>query len=145
MTIEAIKAQKRIHELLLQFDEVLPHLKEKISDYCAFSEKLARYANVLCALDGEAVCGFVVFYANDQTTHTAFVTLLACAREYQGKGLGKQLMEKVSCEATFAGMTKIRLEVDLDNPGAIAFYKKLGFEQVGEKMHSSMYMEKQLP
>lgn len=145
MTFEVVKDTKRILELLQQFDEVLPHLKEKVSDYLAFSEKLAQFAQVLCAVEEEKTCGFVVFYANDINTHTAFVTLLACAQAYQGKGLGKELMERVSGEAAHAGMTKVRLEVDLDNIGAIAFYTKLGYRQVGEKMQSSMYMEKELP
>ena len=144
MTIQVVKDPARIHALLLQFDAVLPHLKEKIADYCAFSEKLAKHANVLCAVDAEGVCGFVVFYANDEVTHTAFVTLLACARAHQGKGLGKYLMEQADALAVKAGMKHMRLEVDLDNFGAIAFYSKLGFEQVGEKGIGSMYMEKKL-
>ena len=46
--------------------------------------------------------------------------------------------------ASKTGMTGMRLEVDLDNPGAIAFYKKLGFREVGEKLSGSMYMERRL-
>ena len=42
-------------------------------------------------------------------------------------------------------MTVIDLKFDIDNPGAIAFYTKLGFRQAGEKMSGSMYMEKELP
>jgi len=144
MTVQVVKDPGKIHELLLKFDDVLPHLKEKVSDYGTFSEKLAKYANVLCAVDSEEICGFVVFYANDEVTHTAFITLLACARGHQGRGLGRYLMEQACGQAFLSGMTKMRLEVDLDNTGAIAFYTKLGFVQAGEKMPCSMYMEKHL-
>ena len=144
MTVETVKAPEQIYKLLLRFDSVLPHLREKVTDYRAFSEKLAKYANVLCAVEGEKACGFAVFYANDESTKMSFLTLLACAREEQGKGLGKYLMEHAFETATKAGMTGMRLEVDLDNPGAIAFYKKLGFREVGEKLSGSMYMERKL-
>ncbi len=144
MTVETVKAPEQIYKLLLRFDSVLPHLKEKVTDYRAFSEKLANYANILCAVEGETPCGFAVFYANDESSKISFLTLLACAREQQGKGLGKYLMERAFETAITAGMTKMRLEVDLDNYGAIAFYKKLGFLETGEKMSGSMYMERKL-
>ena len=40
-------------------------------------------------------------------------------------------------------LTVIDLEFDIDNPGAIAFYTKLGFTQAGEKMSGGMYMKKE--
>ena len=144
MTIQVVKEPQGICDLLRKFDDVLPHLKEKISDYCIFSNKLAEHATVLSLVDGEYVCGFVAFYANDIATRTAFVTLIACSSEYQGRGLGRQLMEIASREALSRGMSKIRLEVDLDNSGAIAFYTRLGFSENGEKKFGSMYMEKAL-
>ena len=138
-----VKDADQIHCLLLQFDCVMPHLKEKVADYRVFSEKLSRFARV-CVIGEETVQGMVVFYANDSAEKSAYISLLACMPKHQGRGLGRQLMEYACMESVAAGMEKMRLEVDLDNPGAIAFYRKLGFAAAGEQMSNSMYLEKKL-
>lgn len=143
VSVRSVTEPGEIYRLICRFDAVLPHLKEKIADYRAFSEKLARYAHVFTAVEKDEVCGFVVFYANDRTTKAAFVTLLACAQAYQGRGIGRFLMEQACRTAVDAGMSVMRLEVDLDNTGAVAFYNKLGFERA-EEMPKSMYMQKKL-
>ena len=127
LMLQAVTQPDEIYQLILRFDDVLPHLKEKVADYRTFSQKLSQFAKVRVAVEGDDICGFVVFYANDTQNHRGFVTLLACAREYQGCGVGRFLMEQACAEAAAEGMKVLRLEVDLDNTGAIAFYKKMGF------------------
>ena len=142
--LQAVADPEEIYGILQRFDNVLPHLKEKVTDYRQFSQKLSRYANVRTAVEAGKELGFVVFYANDMNSRTGYITLLACAKESQGQGVGRFLMQKACREAAAAGMKTMRLEVDLDNEGAMAFYHKLGFTQAGEAMPGSMYLEKEI-
>jgi GNAT superfamily N-acetyltransferase len=49
-------------------------------------------------------------------------------REHRGGGLGRRLVEHVLNWAHEQGMTRITLLADCDNPAALSFYRKLGFE-----------------
>ena len=57
------------------------------------------------------------------------VLVLALKKQHQGKGLGKQLMEKMIEESKGHGVRKVSLEVRSDSK-AINFYRKLGFSGV---------------
>lgn len=50
----------------------------------------------------------------------------------QGEGLGKLLLDECELETARRGCTQISLEVRIDNHGAIAFYKKRGYEVVAD-------------
>lgn len=52
---------------------------------------------------------------------------------FQGTGLGKALMETASSHARATGKTRILLGVYSGNTGAIAFYRKLGYVDVGTR------------
>lgn len=47
---------------------------------------------------------------------------------YRGTGLARELFERARARAREAGCGEFRLEVDVDNDRAIAFYEALGFE-----------------
>lgn len=49
-------------------------------------------------------------------------------KEYWGKGLGKQIMNKMIEKAKELNLSSIYLKVISDNPRAISLYKKIGFE-----------------
>ena len=53
---------------------------------------------------------------------------------FQGMGVGKELTNRVS--KCFSPVKKLTLEVEVNNSNAIEFYKKLGFECVGEVSYS---------
>ena len=131
-------------DLLRKFDPVFPHMKEKVSDYETFAEKIVDHAVVCVARTGAQTCGMVVFYANDFAEKVAYISLLGLLPEWQGRRLGCQLLNYCCEYAREKGMIAIRLEVDLDNSHAITFYEKNGFIPYGEKMLSSIYMEKML-
>jgi ribosomal-protein-alanine N-acetyltransferase len=56
---------------------------------------------------------------------------IAIAREFQGQGLGRKLLQLVLKEARDAGCTSCFLEVRRSNDAAIALYAALGFVLVG--------------
>jgi len=57
------------------------------------------------------------------------ILILVLHEDYQGKGLGKQLMKLMVKESNIFGVKKVTLEVRKDSD-AIAFYRKLGFSSV---------------
>ncbi len=56
-----------------------------------------------------------------------FVHHISIASEYQNKGLGKELMNKVKEFAVERGIKRIELDYWSDNENAKRFYKKIGF------------------
>ena len=68
-------------------------------------------------------CGAIL--ANDKLR----ILILVLQEDYQGKGLGKQLMNLMIKESSIFSIKKVTLEVRKDSK-AITFYRKLGFSSV---------------
>lgn len=144
LRFEKIVNAEQIYALLKQFDCIFPHLKEKISSYEEYAEKLSKYANTRVALIGEEICGLLVYYANDTTTKTAYIALIGVLPQFQGCGLGGRLLDYCIREAKRQDMQILKLEVDLDNPKAISFYKKNAFVECEFDNQLSIKMQKSL-
>lgn len=144
LRFEKIFNVEQIYKLLKQFDCIFPHLKEKIISYQAYADKLSKYANTCVALRGEEICGLLVYYANDKTTKTAYIALIGVLPKFQGKGLGKLLLDYCIQESKIQEMQTLKLEVDLDNLQAISFYKKNNFFKCERIDETSMKMQKSL-
>ena len=54
---------------------------------------------------------------------------IAVSRNYQGKGYGRKILEKVILQSSVLGATVIFLEVRISNHRAINFYEKFGFKK----------------
>lgn len=77
--------------------------------------------------------GEIVGYAWWEPKSAEIPTIGLCVGEaYQGKGIGKKLLEKLLIEAKQEGKRGLRLTVMKNNSRAIALYKKFGFHIVGE-------------
>jgi len=63
--------------------------------------------------------------------HTAHLGPLAIIAEEQGTGLAKTMLEAVIDRLQQQGVTRVELMVSGDNPRALAFYRKLGFQHEG--------------
>jgi putative acetyltransferase len=63
--------------------------------------------------------------------HVAYLATLAVAPEAKGSGLARAMVEDAIAKLQQAGVTRIELTVEADNPRAIAFYERLGFEHEG--------------
>ena len=57
-----------------------------------------------------------------------FVHHLAVLPEYQGKGIGREMMAEVERRFNAAGIVKMTFLVEQDNLEVVAFYRKLGYE-----------------
>ncbi|MDD7909671.1 MULTISPECIES: ribosomal protein S18-alanine N-acetyltransferase [Pseudovibrio] len=63
----------------------------------------------------------------------AEVLTIAVSPKYQGKGVGRKLMEDGLFHLYSERVEMLFLEVDDTNVSAVSLYKKLGFRQVGER------------
>lgn len=76
--------------------------------------------------DGPRLAGFGVMHFGDDRAH---LLLLCVLPDRQRRGIGLQLVHWLFDSARAAGTPTIDLELRADNPGALAFYERLGFRQ----------------
>lgn len=70
---------------------------------------------------------------------------IAVYPEYQGKGIGKELLGQAEFTASQQGFDKVNLSVGVDNEKAIRFYRNSGYKEVIQDSGSWQgYMEKDL-
>ncbi|MGO9234450.1 MAG: GNAT family N-acetyltransferase [Methylocella sp.] len=88
----------------------------------------AAGAITLCAFDGlDRLLGFVTF-----DPATAYLDQLAVAPEAKGSGAASLLLN----EARRLSLDGLTLDVNQDNPRALRFYEREGFERIGEGTNS---------
>jgi len=83
---------------------------------------------VLVARDGRRIAGFAVMEFLDRHAHLA---LFAVAPAYQGRGVGRSLLEWLEATARTAGTFHIELEVRAANVAARRFYARVGYAEAG--------------
>jgi ribosomal-protein-alanine acetyltransferase len=83
---------------------------------------------VLVARDGRRIAGFALMEYLDRHAHLA---LLAVAPAYQGRGIGRSLLEWLEATARTAGTFLIRLEVRAGNLAGRRFYARVGYAEDG--------------
>ena len=106
-----------------------------------FADKYSRNAIVFVAEENKDVLGFIAFYANNLVSRNAFISSIVIRKQYQGKGVGSQLLGKAESYSKMCNMTSIALEVDRMNMKAVNLYKKKGYVFVDEKANM---MKKQI-
>lgn len=97
----------------------------------ALALALAGDTRAVLAIDGDTPVGVALWSPFVSTTRGrigAFVTDLWVQHQQRGTGLGRRLLATVrdSAQAHW-GATFLRLNHDIDNPAAAAFYARLGF------------------
>ena len=105
---------------------------QKSEPYITWSERqfVESYDNVYVLLSGnKEIVGFTVIFETppDVEIHNLFI-----CNEFRGRGLGKILF-KQAIQMLSAEVENLYLEVSEDNNIAIALYKSLGFEEIGER------------
>lgn len=97
----------------------------------SFAESLEKeYSLFLVAEEEEEVCGYIGLYL---TYEDAEITGIAVLPEKRRGGRGKELLEQAIGHAEKKGVQRILLEVRKSNEPAQAFYKKMGFEEMGNR------------
>jgi ribosomal protein S18 acetylase RimI-like enzyme len=84
-----------------------------------------RGCNVAVVDARKEIAGFGIMFYGDEAAHLA---LLAVAPAHRRHGLGRRILSWLEMPARVAGLSELRLEVRADNPDAVAFYRRLGFQ-----------------
>jgi len=87
--------------------------------------KLEFFARILSLLKALSLTGKV-------EDNEYYVSNIAVYPEFRGANLGTNLLLKVEEEAKSCGATKMALDVEADNQGAIKLYNRLGYSVVGK-------------
>ena len=139
-----LTAQEEILSALNEFIDIFPHLLEKIDSLFDYSVKLSKFANVAVAAENTTNIGIIVYYSNDFSTKTGYISLIVVKENFRGKNVGKQLLNYAVNVMRISGMEQLKLEVDDDNDNAVKFYKKAGFDFADSASSSSKYMIKKI-
>ena len=75
--------------------------------------------------DKKNILGYAFFSVIGTDSHLLNITI---SKNYQGRGYGKKILEKVLFQSKVLGATIVFLEVRVSNHKAIDFYKKFGFK-----------------
>lgn len=84
--------------------------------------------NVVVVRQGLGVSAFGIMQYGDEQAH---LSLLAVRAHHRRGGLGSALTAWLETTAQVAGCRAVALEVRITNPGAMAFYRRHGFEEAG--------------
>jgi len=84
---------------------------------------------VLTARLGLTVAGFAIMRYGDDTAH---LNLLAVAPAHRRRGVARRLLQWLEASALTAGCFRIGLELRAGNEAARAFYRALGYCELGE-------------
>jgi ribosomal-protein-alanine N-acetyltransferase len=87
---------------------------------------LIRYATTLLALEDDIIAGFIIGFANGGT---GFIYTLDVHPDYRRKGTGSMLISALEKELSAMRAKRIRLEAALNNPPALALYRKAGYSE----------------
>ena len=72
------------------------------------------------------ILGYAFFTVVGTDSHLLNITV---SKNYQGRGYGKKILEKVLFQSKVLGATIVFLEVRVSNYRAIDFYEKFGFKR----------------
>jgi ribosomal protein S18 acetylase RimI-like enzyme len=110
--------------------DFIPTISSRV-DIDSWIQKVLDKGIYLGCISGSNLIGIVAFYANDNTTHHAWLVYFAVSREHREKGVSQLLMDEVISHCVSAGMTKLITTTELHNSSSIRFYEKRGFVKQG--------------
>ena len=90
-------------------------------------------ATAFVLLVGKTIAGSAIILWRKGSTKAHLYTI-AVDPKFQGRGLGRKLLERCLKEARSQGCDRFSLEVRADNKPAIALYEKSGYEIVGRSV-----------
>ena len=79
----------------------------------------------------EIIATYRLIPKTDRQAHTIYLGSFTIKKDFQGKGFGKKILKYIKAYASERHKIRIELTVDINNAGAIALYKKTGFEVEG--------------
>ncbi len=124
-----IEDWNEIFSIIDSIDDVKQNIEKRI-DVLLYSKKMVANAQCFVLEELGGMKCFSATYCNDNISKTAFITLIACAKDCRNSGFGSIMLNYIFEVAKTFGMQKLKLEVDKDNETAIRFYHKHGLKIV---------------
>ncbi len=133
-----------VKSLLCAIDKTFPIPLSAKTDLAELAAKFIDKGYVYLAIEYENLVGMVGFYANDNETHKAYISVVGVLENYQGQGIGKRIVLDSLTICKEKGMTSCILYTHKTNIGAIAMYEKLGFiaEEDKNRPHDIKFVKK---
>ncbi|MBM7606105.1 RimJ/RimL family protein N-acetyltransferase [Metabacillus crassostreae] len=137
MTIKIRFSKKSDFEQLIDLDHKVWNMKAtptiiKWNSLNEFSEKNPEGSQLVAILE-DRVVGYLGFHHPTplKTNQHVLEIDIAVDQHYQGKGIGRKLLDELMKMAKDKNIHKLALRVLSSNEGAIDFYKKCGFTEQG--------------
>ena len=131
ITIEHVQPpsdSRRLEKILWELDDdIIPKLSERVNIE-EYAKKLSANAEVFYVKHGDIDIGSCAVYMNNE--ETVFISSIAIKKEWQNKGIGNFLWEKIIVLANTRGIRTIELMVNKNNYKAITFYNHLQFTEL---------------
>lgn len=89
-----------------------------------YVRKMFDSGTVLVARCGGEIVGAAGGYANNHSSHTAYLSVIATSAHFRKQGVAQMLLEAFERSAKADGMTFIHLETHKTNKRALSFYEK---------------------
>ncbi|PMP67704.1 MAG: ribosomal-protein-alanine N-acetyltransferase [Thermodesulfobacterium geofontis] len=102
-------------------------LNEAWSYFQILEEFKNKFSKIWVLKREEEIIGYLIFRAINPEIE---IFRIGIKKNYQKKGVGTQIMQKLIEFAKKENISKIFLEVKVSNLPAYSFYKKLGFEEI---------------
>jgi diamine N-acetyltransferase len=125
---------------LLPVDDILVHTEHKHAPavYASWLADATTPCWIAEVVPGAAPVGYLVatppdLPLDDLTTRDLEIRRIYLLHQFQGFGLGRQMMQAALDTARAMGMQRALLGVYSRNTAALAFYARLGFQQVGTR------------
>lgn len=101
-------------------------------DLDAWRARLAA-GPVAVALSGDEPVGLMGLLRErgSRMAHRATLVMVYVRPEARGSGLAAAMLACLEDAARAAGIRQVELHVSVENPGAVAFYRRSGFREVG--------------
>jgi ribosomal protein S18 acetylase RimI-like enzyme len=112
-----------------------------------FGELLASGCFFVYELDGELAGFYRATRYSGRARHVAGLGTLAVAPRFQGRGVAGAMVGDAIARLRAAGVRRVELSVESDNPRALRFYQRLGFEvegtlrQLYKRAHQAHYVD----
>lgn len=108
-------------------EEYLPRLSARV-DIRSYATKVMNHAVRLEAWEDTRLIGLLAVYCNDTQARTAFITNVSVLSQFQGCGIGRNLVRECIDFAKRNSLTEIKLEVNPYSTRAVNMYERLGFK-----------------
>lgn len=134
LALAASCANHMIGRGILQWDDLYPDRDSIESDIREGGALLARHGDEVVAyfaLDSRQDPQYAQVAWRFTQGPVAVVHRLMVSPEWQGRGLGRWLMDVAEQRAQQSGCATMRLEAFTNNPGAMRLYEKCGYRAAG--------------